>query len=454
MEQTTRLLARPGVRVGLVLLLVAAVIGFDAAFAQRHGFFDLNVYWGAINYWTGGQGELYDFIRPASTYGFTYPPFAAIAMLPMALVSWPVAIVLASLATAAATGLVVWWLIAEKRGRAGWFMVAMIIALLMAFEPLRETFLFGQVNMLLVALVGADLLFGVRKGRWWGGIGIGLATAVKLTPGIFIIYLLVTRRFKAAAAATGAAAGATLLAAAVAPDAAREFFTSAIWDTDRIGRLWFVSNQSLQGLVARLDQAHPSKVLWLVLVVGVLAIWVVRSRRAVAAGDEAAGFALTGIVGCLISPVTWVHHLVWLIPAILLLVVSARERRDLRLLALAVASYVILSSRVIWLFDADFGLGLPTDGFWGLLGSNAYVWVCLALLLAMPIRTLARAVSERSGAAPEIATPPRGANESPQGAPEITALPDDGVAQLGEPSVAATRRPNAVVPSGYRPLRS
>ncbi|WP_376776349.1 glycosyltransferase 87 family protein [Allocatelliglobosispora scoriae] len=409
--RTGALLARPRVRVGLVVLLVAVALGFDAAFAQRHGFFDLNVYWGAINYWTSGQGELYDFIRPASTYGFTYPPFAAIAMLPMVLVSWPVAIVLASIATFAATGLVIWWLLAEGRGRAGWFPVAIALALLMAFEPLRETFLFGQVNMLLVALVGADLLFGLRRGRWWAGVGIGLATAIKLTPGVFIIYLLVTGRIKAAFVAMGSAAGATLLAAAIAPDAAREFFTSAIWDTDRIGRLSFVSNQSLQGLVARLDDAHPSKLLWLVLVLATLAVWIVRSRRAVAAGDEATGFALTGIVGCLISPVTWIHHLVWLIPAILLLVKRGAERRDWRLLGLAAAVYVLLSSRVVWLFDADYGLGWPVTGVAGVLGSNAYVWICLALLLATPIVRPA------------------------------PALADDGIADFGQADVTATRRP-------------
>jgi alpha-1,2-mannosyltransferase len=54
-----------------------AALVFDFIFAERHGFFDLHVYHGAINYWVHSGGSIYDFVLPFSTYGFTYPPFAA-----------------------------------------------------------------------------------------------------------------------------------------------------------------------------------------------------------------------------------------------------------------------------------------------------------------------------------------------------------------------------------------
>jgi alpha-1,2-mannosyltransferase len=298
-------------------------------------------------------------------------------MLPMAVVPWPVAIVLSCLATAAATAALVWWLIGHK----GWFVFGVVMALLIAFEPMRETFLFGQVNMLLVALVAGDLLFGVARGKKWAGIAIGLATAVKLTPGLFILYLLITKRFKAAFVAMATASVVTLVAAAISPNAAREFFTQALWDTDRVGALSFVSNQSLQGVVARLDPAHPNKYIWLVLVVGVLVVWVIRSRRVAAVGDEAAGLALTGVVSCLISPVTWVHHLVWLVPALLLLVDRGRAW-------LAGGLYVLLCTRLVWVFDKRFG------GVGGFLGSNAYVWASLVLLFAVPTASARDAVTD------------------------------------------------------------
>ncbi|MDT5043011.1 MAG: alpha,2-mannosyltransferase [Actinoplanes sp.] len=52
----------------------------------------------------------------------------------------------------------------------------------------------------------------------------------------------------------------------------------------------------------------------------VLVVWWIRTWRAI---DHLAGFALTGVVACLISPVTWVHHLVWLLPALFLMPVAA-----------------------------------------------------------------------------------------------------------------------------------
>ncbi|GHJ49738.1 membrane protein [Catellatospora sp. TT07R-123] len=398
-------------QITIVVATAFAALVFVALFAQRHGFFDLNVYYGAIRYWMSG-GEIYDFFRPRSTYGFTYPPFAALVMLPMALVPWPVAIVFSCVATA----LVTWWLLrllltplARQQGWPRWYVLALALCLVAVYEPMRETFLFGQVNVYLLGLAAFDLLVLARRGSRWTGVAIGLATAIKLTPGIFIVYLLITRRWRAALTAAATAAAATLLAAAVAPDASREFWTSALWDTDRVGVLSFISNQSLQGVIARIGEVPGGKAIWAVLVLGVLALWFVRCREAVRRGDEVAGLAFTGIVGVLISPVTWVHHLVWLIPALVLLVqhgFAAGGRRRWALLGLAAVSYVILSSRVVWLWEDQVG------GWAVFLGANAYVWICLALLLVTPIG---------------------------RPAPGLPDLPDEGAAQLGDVHVAPAR---------------
>ncbi len=388
----------PRHRLLLRLLIVAAVGGasyaFVASFAARHGFFDLRVYYGALNYWVNDDGSIYDYLLPKSTYGFTYPPFAALAMLPMAIVAWPVAIVLSGAACVLATVAVLHWLIdpiARRNGWVRWFALALAIGFAAAFEPMRETFLFGQVNMLLVFLVAADLVLLVGRGSRFGGIGIGLATAIKLTPGIFILYLLVTRRWRAAAVASGTAAAATLVAALVVPDASRVFWTDALWNTDRVGALAFISNQSLNGAVARLHPGDPSTAVWLLTVVAVLVVWVVRVRRSAAAGDELAGFALTGIVGCLSSPITWIHHLVWVGPAIVLLLghaMAATGRRRIGLFVFMIFSYALLSSRFVWDYNDQFGHPL------GWIASNAYVWVSLALLVALPIRAAEPAAAD------------------------------------------------------------
>jgi alpha-1,2-mannosyltransferase len=357
-------------RRALIVATLAVVTGaFALRFSVHRGFFDLNVYYGALNYWVHDGGQLYDYIRPRTEYGFTYPPFAALTMLPMALVPWPVAIAISVVLTVGAMGLVLAWFVvpsARRQGWTPWFAVAVAAGLLIGYEPFRETFSFGQVNAVLLALVAGDALLLIRRGSRWGGVGIGLATAVKLTPGLFIVYLLITRRWRAAAVAAGTAAGATLLAGAIAPQATRIFWTEALWDTNRIGDLSYISNQSLQGMLARLDLGRPA---WLVAVVVVLGVWAWRVRRT---RDVATGVALTGVAGCLVSPVTWVHHLVWLVPALILLAASRR-------VLLAAALYLLLCSRLVWAFRTDFG-GL--DGF---LFSNAYVWASLLLLLALPL---------------------------------------------------------------------
>jgi alpha-1,2-mannosyltransferase len=351
--------------------------------ALRNEFFDSKVYYGAVQYWFRDHGMIYDWLRPGTPYGFTYPPFAALLMAPMAFLPLPLVVVIAGAATVAATWLTVRWLagpIIDRIGRPAWFATGVVLCFAICFEPVRETITFGQVNMVLLALVAGDLLFGVAAGRRWGGIGIGLATAVKLTPGVFILYLLVTGRWRAVATSIVAAAVATVVSGAVAPDQSREFWTSALWDTNRVGVLSYVSNQSLRGFLARLPIDPVTSKVWIVLVVVLLGLWAWRARAAAAADDEVGGLALTGIIGCLVSPVTWVHHCVWLLPAIIRCVdvgLDAVARR--RQLYLGGAAYLLMTSRLLWVWEKRPRPPLE------LIGGNLYFWFSLALLGWLPL---------------------------------------------------------------------
>ena len=364
----------------VVLVLAAGAWWYLANFAVRHGSFDLKVYYGAVRYWARGNGEIYDYVKPFSRYGFTYPPFAGLVMLPMAVLPWWAANALTIAGTVLVTVVILDWFlrpVADRYGWSRWFTVAVAAAVVAVFEPLHETVSFGQVNMLLLFVVLLDFRWFIGRGSRYGGVAVGLATAIKLTPGIFILYLLVTRRYRPALVAMVTTAAATVLAMLVAPDASREFWTSALWDTDRVGTLSFISNQSLEGFVARLHPTDPSTALWALLVVAALAVWVVRVRRA----DLLSGVALTGVAGCLVSPVTWVHHLVWTLPALLLLLdrgLAARGRLRWSRLVLVTGLVTLLSSRIIWSYADHF-----TDT--GLLFSNAYLYATVLLLLALPV---------------------------------------------------------------------
>ncbi|GAA5181756.1 hypothetical protein GCM10023322_17170 [Rugosimonospora acidiphila] len=396
-------------QVTILVVLAAAAFAFLAAFATRHGFFDLKVYYGATNYWAHGHGEIYDYLKPLSKYGYTYPPFAALTMLPMAILPWTVTIIVSVAATVLVTLLIIYWFLRPVIARFNWtpwFTLAVAAILAAVFEPLRETVNFGQVNMLLVFLVVADLILLVydrpsaapnSPARRWGGVGIGLATAIKLTPGVFILYLLLARKWRAAVVSIATTGAATLVAAIVAPHASLIFWSSAVFDTDRVGSLSYISNQSLEGVAARINPDQPSNVVWGLMIIAVLVVWVWQLRRSLRLGDELAGLALTGVLGCLVSPVTWVHHLVWLLPAMLLLTargLTATGRRRTRLLLLDLGLYVLLSSKLVWRFDNHF------TG-WGAILSDSYVIASVVLLVCLPLSAAGRpAASGDAGPAP------------------------------------------------------
>ena len=71
------------VRLGLVALVAYLAWLAIGAFGRPYNFFDMKIYHGAVVWWANGN-ELYEFVAPPTTLGFTYPPFAALVMLPMA----------------------------------------------------------------------------------------------------------------------------------------------------------------------------------------------------------------------------------------------------------------------------------------------------------------------------------------------------------------------------------
>lgn len=320
------------------------------AFGRPYNFFDMKIYHGAVVWWASGH-ELYEFIAPTTTLGFTYPPFAALAMLPMARLPIEVAGWINAAGSIAALAVVLAALlrpIVDRLGWPLWFTVAIATPMATAIEPVRETLGYGQVNLLLFALIMADLV-GLRwrsrrgtRGRdtdgpflrllysgSWAGVGIGLATAVKLTPALFIAYLLITRQWRVAATAVGTTIGVTLGSFALVGTESRAYFGGVLWQTERVGAADMTPNQSLAGLLARLyDSIETPGLLWLAFSVLILALGLSRAANARADGDELTAFTLVGLTANVISPISWSHHLVWVIPAIIVLADAAVRRRE------------------------------------------------------------------------------------------------------------------------------
>lgn len=418
-----RTIARLGVAAGTVIAAVLAV----RAYGRPYDFFDLRIYHGAVVWWTGG-GELYEYIAPNTTLGFTYPPFAALAMSPMAHLSITGAGYLNAVASLTALAFVFAALlvpIADRCRWPRWFAVAVAVPLAAATEPVRETIGYGQVNLLLFGLILADLVAlrwrhraevarsgegpiasGLRR-LWtsgaWAGVGIGLATAVKLTPGLFICYLLITRQWRAAGTAIGTALTVTIGTFLVAGRESVTYFGAIVWQTDRVGLADMTPNQSLAGLLARLyDSAEAPGLLWLAFAMLALAVGLSRAATAHAEGDELAAFTLVGLTANAVSPISWSHHLVFVLPAILVLLDTALRRRQaslglriqrfpalvgLRHAATALGVYVLFVVSPIWPYEHR----LPevshyADGLTGAAFENSLAIVVIALVAALPWR--------------------------------------------------------------------
>jgi alpha-1,2-mannosyltransferase len=154
-------------------------------------------------------------------------------------------------------------------------------------------------------------------------VGLGLAAGIKLTPGIFAVYLLLTRRYRAAAVALGTFAATVGVGFATAPREAAAYWGGAFVDPSRVGRIENAANQTLRGAYARLFQSLDVGVWWLATAVLVGAVGLLLGARAGRRGDDASGFSICALTGLLVSPISWSHHWTLAIPALLLLAVRA-----------------------------------------------------------------------------------------------------------------------------------
>lgn len=262
--------------------------------------------------------DLYSHLNTPQDFQATYPPFAAIVFVPISLIPWQLSQVLANLANLALLVLVARQscrLVGAPRIGSPAIVLA---AVCLWAEPVYTTLGNGQINLALLALVLSDF---TRAGPYrWRGIGIGIAAGLKVTPGIFIIYLLLTRRFREAATAVSAFVATLVVSVAVVPSTTWRFWTKYLFDTHRVGELANSTNQSVQGLLARATRSVElggglGSIAAAVAIAG-LTVAVIAYHRA----GEAWGVTSCAVAGLLGSPIAWTHHWVWCVPITLLLV--------------------------------------------------------------------------------------------------------------------------------------
>ena len=377
--------------VGVLVLLVAAapiVHRYLVAYPDDQWQVDLEVYREAGRSLLLGR-PVYSFeTEVPQLLPFTYPTFSAVLAVPLALVPWAVA----GWAWTALQLALLWAVVGiafrpllERAGQRAGLAHGAVAAACVWISPVGENIRFGQVNAILVTLClldvarGAD---GLRVGRftlrWPRGALVGLAVAVKLTPGIFLVHFAITRQWRELRNAVVAAVAVTLGTFLLAPESSLQFWTSALLDSDRLGPNAGSSNQSLRGFVLRLYLSPgATTAVWFLLAgtAAVLGFAVARAmhRRGSLVGEVAA----CGMVAVLVSPVSWLHHLFWGVVVLGALVGDGRARR--RVVVAVVGLALLWIAWPWWGANLLASRSVPTPLARAVQSGDLW-WACLALL--------------------------------------------------------------------------
>jgi alpha-1,2-mannosyltransferase len=245
---------------------------------------------------------------------FTYTPFAALCFTPLSMLSLPW---LRALSLAAAAALLTYSVqrmltaCGLPRRQGWWTLTPLLVGLCLWSEPVRYSLQLGQINLVILAVVVADLLG--PPGRRWAGIGIGLMAGIKLTPAIFLIYLALIGHRRAALVGAGAFLGTVALGFTILRGDSATYWLGGKFDKpQRVSPDPAVSS-SVRGLFLRLH--YPAAIATAVavtLAVFCVAVAVLAWRR----GHPVLGLSLIGLAGAAASPFSWSHHWVWLVALI------------------------------------------------------------------------------------------------------------------------------------------
>jgi alpha-1,2-mannosyltransferase len=381
------------------------------------GFVDLHIYerGGAA---VRAGAPLYA-LRFPGALAFTYPPFAALALAGVTLAPnglleplftavsvalLPLLLYLtlrldrrsASRPRAAASG-GERLLALDTRGR-----LALALALSAAalwLEPVWTTLRYGQLDVLLATLVVWDV--GREDGARTKGLGIGLAAAIKLTPAIFAVYLLASRRPRAALVAAGTFAATVALGYVTLPGDSREYWGGAFAEPGRVGRIENAANQSLRGALSRVLHTPSVGGVWLCVAALVALVGIALAVGAARRGDDARGFSVCALTALLISPVSWSHHWVLALPALVLFALDARRRGSSAVLGACGLAAVLAYAHVIWWVPINHPLHSELHlNALQLLFADAYVLVALTALVGMAVARISTRCILVSGHAP------------------------------------------------------
>lgn len=390
----TSRLSDPGRRHGggavwwIFALLAIAALGYTTwrALGSTPYHIDVDVYRMAAQAWRDGiplyGDDWFHTQIDGTVLPFTYPPIAAVLFAPLTWVSLGVGTaaltVLSTLLLVVSIAIVLtglgvgtlWW----HRGVAAVAIVA--AAIWLGAEPIWANFDFGQVNAVLMTLVIADCV--PRRTYWPRGALLGVAVALKLTPAVFLLYFLLRRDGRAAVTTVASFLAATLMGFVLAWSDSWQYWTHTIRNTDRIGGAALNTNQNLAGALARLPLSDQLRsMLWAAGCLLVLALAVWAGRRVLAAGEPILALICVALFGLVVSPVSWSHHWVWMLPTVVVTAVLGYRHRAVLLVVLSAVGVALMVRSPIELLPEHHEAGAA---WWRQLAGASYVWWALAVI--------------------------------------------------------------------------
>jgi alpha-1,2-mannosyltransferase len=299
---------------------------------------------------------------------FTYPPFAAVMFVPLALVNFTVAKAVWMAVSFLALIATIWRCATVLGYRRDWLLAIVSVAgavVALDIEAVRGSLWQGQVNLVLMTIIIWDLTRA--RGARFRGWSVGIAAGIKLTAVVFVPYLLITRQWRAALTATATAATTVLLTWCLLPADSAEYWSYAMFQIDRIGPLDHPGNFSIGGVLATLWAPAPMPTLWwLVGVMVMAACGYYAAYRAELSAQRLLAVTIVGLLACTVPPLAWGHHWVWTVPLLAVTIDRViRSTGTSRRLWAAVATMIYLAVFMwfnAWLYRTAtrFGASYPT----------------------------------------------------------------------------------------------
>lgn len=386
-------------------LSAAGAVGLALYLAFRSDQVDIDVYR------MGGQNilkpDLYAVTFGNSHLLFTYPPFAALAfaLLPLNSGSWPLQAVWGLVNIATLVGLIYMSIRIvvprlEHKQILRWALLGSLPA--MALNPVFTNVGLGQINLILCVLVMWDLATPRKIGSRTLPLGIatGIAAAVKLTPLIFIPYLLITRRARGAFTGIVTFVACETLAAFVAPGDSWTYWTRDVFNSKRAGALLYASDQNLSSVLQRFHHGPVPNSLLVPLSAAICIAGLALAAWAYRRSSSLLGLLVCATTGLIISPITWVHHLVWIVPVIIWLILGSDRPRTGRLIA-GFVTVLFVSAPIWWVPTSWMASNNPPafhENHWQLVAGNSFFFALVAFLVGVTILLSTRWVASRRSA--------------------------------------------------------